>query len=144
MSGPTVNRVSPTRLVLGAVGLAAGLWGGWQLIDDGSTALVSLGIWLVASIIVHDAILAPLTIGLTILAARFLPAPARMPAVIGFIVWGTCSIAFFAVISGQAGKTGNETIGNQPYTAAWLVFTALVAIAAVAASVLRARRTTSA
>lgn len=144
MSGPTVNRVSPTRLVLGAVGVAAGVWGGWQLIDDGSTALVSLGIWLVASIIVHDAILAPLTIGLTILAARFLPRPARMPAVIGFVVWGTCSIAFFAVISGQAGKTGNETIGNQPYTAAWLVFTALVAIAAVVVSVLRARRTTSA
>lgn len=129
-----------TRLALGAIGIAAGLWGGWQLLDDGATALVSLGIWLVASIIVHDAILAPLTIGLTIVAAKFLPAPARMPAVIGFIVWGTCSIAFFAVITGQVGKTGNETIGNQPYTSAWLVFTAAVAIAAVATSIVRGRR----
>ncbi len=140
MTGPTVSGVTPTRLVLGAVGIAAGLWGGWQLVDDGTTALVSVGIWLVASIIVHDAILAPLTIGLTIFAARILPTPARMPAVIGLIVWGTCSIAFFAVITGQAGKTGNETIGNQPYTAAWLVFTAVVAIAAVVASVVRGRR----
>lgn len=129
-----------TRLLLGAIGIAAGLWGGWHLIDDGATALVSLGIWLAASIIVHDAILAPLTIGLTILAAKFLPAPARMPAVVGFIIWGTCSIAFFAVITGQVGKTGNETIGNQPYAAAWLIFTALIAVAAVVASTVRARR----
>ncbi len=132
--------VSPTRLVIGAVGIAAGIWGGWQLIDDGTTALVSLGIWLVASIIVHDAIIAPLTIGLTFLAARFLPAPARMPAVVGFVVWGTCSIAFFAVITGQAGKTGNDTIGTQPYTGAWLVFTAVIAITAVVTSLVRARR----
>ncbi|MGJ9424100.1 hypothetical protein [Aeromicrobium sp. CF3.5] len=135
--------MSPARLALGAVGVAAGLFGLWHLIDDGTTALLSLGLWLIGAIIVHDAILAPLTIGLTILAARFLPTPARMPAVVGFVVWGTCSIAFFAVISGQAGKTGNETIGGQPYTAAWLTFTALIVIAVGASALVRARRASS-
>lgn len=141
--GTATGTVSPIRLALGAIGVAAGLFGLWHLIDDGTTALVSLGIWLVGALIVHDAIIAPLTIGITIVAAQFLPAPARMPAVVGFIVWGTCSIAFFAVITGQAGKTGNDTIGGQPYTVAWVIFTALVALAAVATAVLRTRRSGS-
>lgn len=134
------SALSPTRIVLGTFGIAALLWGVWSLVDDGVTALVSLAIWLAGAIIVHDAILAPLTIGITLIAAKLLPAPARMPTVVAFVVWATCSLAFVAVLSGQAGKTGNDTILGRPYALTWVAFTLLLAAAATITSVLRARR----
>lgn len=132
--------VSPTRIALGVAGIAGLLWGVWSLLDDGLDALISLAIWLGGAIIVHDGILAPLTIGVTLLAAKFLPPAARMPAVVAAVVWATCSIAFVAVLTGHATKTGNETIGGRPYTLAWVIFTLVLAAAAIVASVLRARR----
>jgi hypothetical protein len=140
MSTVSFGGISPTRLALGAVGVGGLLWGVWSLLDDGTEALVSLAIWLAGAIIVHDAILAPFTIGLTLVAAKFVPPPARMPTVVAFVIWATCSLAFIAVLSGQAGKTGNETILGRPYALTWIAFTLLIAAAAAVASVVRARR----
>ena len=135
--------LSPMRIALGVVGVAGLLWGVWSLLDDGLDALISVAIWLGGAVLVHDGILAPLTIGVTLLAAKFLPPAARMPAVVAFVVWATTSIAFVAVLTGHAAKTGNETIGGRPYTLAWVIFTLVLAAAATTAAVLRTRRRSS-
>ncbi|MGA8850694.1 MAG: hypothetical protein WB508_03145 [Aeromicrobium sp.] len=134
------DSISTTRIALAVAGIAGLLWGIWSLRDDGLDALVSVAIWLGGAIIVHDGIVAPLTIGVTLLAAKFLPPAARMPAVVAFIVWATCSIAAVAVLTGHAAKAGNETIGGRPYTLAWVIFTLALVAAATVASVLRSRR----
>ena len=139
MSTVSPVRLGPVRLALGALGVAGALWGLWLLRDDGLEALVSVGIWLIGGIIIHDGIIAPLTVGVTVLVARWLPAPARMPVVIAFIVWGTCTIAFIATLSGQGGKTGNDTILGKPYELTWIILTLLIAAAAAVAAVLRTR-----
>jgi hypothetical protein len=132
--------VTPVRLALGAVGIAGLLWGAWHLLDDGLTALVSVAIWLAGAVVVHDAVVAPVTVGVTVLGARFLPRPARMPVTVAFVVWATCSIAFVAVLTGHADSPYNQTIGHRPYVLAWIVLTVVLAAAATAASVVRARR----
>lgn len=133
-------QISPTRLLLGAIGLAGMLWGAWSLADDGTEALISVAIWLAGGVIIHDFVMAPITVGLTVVAARFLPAPARLPTVVAFIVWATCSVTFIAVLSGQGGKAGNDTILDRDYAVAWIVFTVVIAGAAVVASLTRSRR----
>ena len=139
MSTPTVA-VSPLRLGLGAVGVVGILWGLWLLRDDGLEALVSLGLWLIGGIIVHDGIIAPITVGVTVLVARLLPPPARMPVVVAFIVWATCTVAFIATLSGEGGKAGNDTILGKPYELTWLVITVLIAAVAAGAAIVRTRR----
>ncbi len=140
MSNLSTTRPSLIQLALGAAGVAGLLWGVWSLLDDGVGALVSLGIWLAGAILVHDAILAPLTVVITLVVAKFLPPAARMPTVVAAIIWAACSIAFVSVLTGHAFKAGNETIGGRPYTLAWIIFTVLLAAGATLASLLRARR----
>lgn len=140
MSASERTAVSPVQIALGAAGVALAAWGVWLLVDDEIGALVSVAIWLIGGVVVHDAILAPLTVGVTVLGARFLPPAARMPATVAFVVWATCSIAFFAVLSGQGGKTGNDTILGRPYELTWLIFTVVLVVAAAVAAVIRTRR----
>lgn len=128
-----------TRAVLLALGVCSGLWGLWLTREFTSTQLISTGTFLAGGVIVHDAILAPVTIALGVLAARFLPAHFRAAVAIAFLVWGTLTLTFFNVLSGQGGKPDNTTILNRPYVVSWLVMTAVLAAAVVIAARRRRR-----
>ena len=56
------------RVLLVAAGLGLGLWGVWLMRDFDTERLVSAGTWLAGGIVLHDAVLAPLTVGLGLLA----------------------------------------------------------------------------
>ena len=49
----------PARLTLGALGVAAAVWGAWLLSDDGFDRLRSTALWLAGVVVLHDAVLAP-------------------------------------------------------------------------------------
>lgn len=127
------------RAALLALGIGVGVWGLWLMRDFTSTQLVSLAVFLVGGLILHDAILAPLTVGIGVLGARFLPRHFRAAAGVGFLLWGTLTLAFFNVLSGQGGKPDNMSILNRPYALSWLVMTAVLVAAVVIASVRRRR-----
>lgn len=126
-----------TRAILVVVGVAFGVWGVWLMRDFTSEQLVSLAIWLVAGLLVHDAVLAPLTIALGAGAARLLPQHAALG--IAFLLWATLTVTFAPVLSGQGGKPDNDTILNQPYGPAWWVLTALLVIGGAVATWSRRR-----
>lgn len=131
------------RLVLGAVGVGVGLVGGWMLLDDGGEALRSVAVFLVGGVLVHDAVLAPLTILLGFLAFRILPARAHGAVLVGFTVWATVTVVALPALSGQGVKADNPTLLPRDYLEAWSWFTAVVVgcVAGVAAwSTARARR----
>ncbi len=133
------------RVVLVLAGVGVGLWGVWLMRDFTSERLVSAGIWLAGGIAVHDAVLAPLTVVLGVVAARVLPRPARKATALAFVVWATLTVVFVPVLSGQGGKPDNDTILGRPYVASWLVLTAiLVAFAVVGALRSRSRAATPA
>lgn len=129
-----------TRFVLGAVGVGFGLWGVWLMRDFTGEQLTSTGVWLAGGILVHDAVLAPLTVGLGVLASRLLPGHFRAATSVAFLLWATLTVVFLPVLSGQGGKPDNETILNRPYLASWLVLTGVLAGASVIAALRRRAR----
>ena len=129
-----------TRGILAVTGVGFGLWGLWLMRDFTSSQLVSMVTFLVGGVILHDAILAPITVGLGVLAARLLPSHFRAAAAGAFLLWATLTVAFFNVLSGKGGKPDNSTVLHRPYLLSWLVLTGvLLGIMIVAAG--RRRRT---
>lgn len=129
-----------TRGLLIFAGVGFGLWGLSLMRDFTSTQLISIGTWLAGGVILHDAILAPITIGLGVLAARLLPGHFRAAVAVAFLLWATLTVAFFNVLSGQGGKPDNSTVLNRPYLLSWLLLTGvLIGVAVIAALIRRAR-----
>jgi len=114
------------RAILVLLGVGCGLWGLWLVRDFTSEQLVSLVVWLVAGVLVHDAVIAPVTVALGAGASRLLPRHAALG--VAFLVWATLTVTFLPVLSGQGGKPDNDTILNQPYGTSWVVMTALLVV----------------
>jgi hypothetical protein len=119
-------------LLLTGIGFA--LWGVWQMRDFTSEQLVSMAMWLAGGVILHDAVIAPLTVMLGVLAARVLPGHARSVTAIAFLVWATLTVTFINVLSGQGGKPDNETVLHRPYGLSWVVLTVTIVVVAIAVS----------
>jgi hypothetical protein len=132
------------RLLLGAVGVGFGLWGLWLMRDFTREQLTSEAFWLAGGVVLHDAILAPVVVVIGYVASRVLPSHFRSSTATAFLVWGTLTIVFLPVLSGQGGKPGNDTILGKPYVLSWIVMTLLLVAYAVGAAMVRRRRVTSA
>ncbi len=124
------------RLVLGGLGACGVVWGVWLLSDDGADRLWSAALWLAGVVVLHDIVLAPLVVVLSVLAAKVLPRRHRAVAGIAFLVWGTVTLAVANVLSGVGGKPGMDSLLHRPYLAAWLALSGLVAVSAVASAVM--------
>ena len=131
------------RVLLGAVGIGFGLWGLWLMRDFTPDQLVSTGTWLAGGILLHDAVLAPVTVGLGVAASRLLPGHFRAATGLAFLLWATLTVVFVPVLSGQGGKPDNATILHRPYLLSWLVLTGVLAGAAVIAARRRRHRPAS-
>lgn len=127
------------RLATGALGIAAALWGVWLLRDDGFDRLRSAAVWLAVGVLLHDLVLAPLVVGVGVVATRLLPKHHRPVAAIAFLVWGTVTVAVANVLSGQGGKPGMDSLLHRPYLASWLALTVLVWAGAAGVAVIKAR-----
>ena len=131
-----------TRALLVAVGVLMGLWGLWLVRDFRFDQLRSTVTWLAGGVVLHDAILAPLVVGVGVILARVVPVYARKPVTVGLILWGTVTVAVANVLSGMGGKPDNNTILNLPYVATWLAMTVVVfgGIAAYSATLRKASK----
>lgn len=133
------------RALLAGVGVATAAYGAWLLLTRQSgEQLVSAGQWLVAGVLLHDAVLAPLVLLIGVVASRFLPRAARGPAVVVGVVLGSLTLLAVPVLGGFGRRPDNPTLLGRDYTAGWLAVAALVlvgvALGAWVASVLRTRR----
>ncbi|MGH3458523.1 hypothetical protein [Aeromicrobium sp.] len=127
------------RAVLVMLGVAAGSWGVWLLSDDGFDRLSSTAIWLAGGVVLHDFVLAPIVVGVGVVATRALPSRQRPVAAVAFLVWGTLTIAVANVLLGVGGKPDMDSLLNRPYVSAWLVLTGLILGGAFATAVIRSR-----
>ena len=130
----------PARLTLGALGVAAAVWGAWLLSDDGFDRLRSTALWLAGVVVLHDAVLAPAVVILGVVAARTLPRRYRAVAAVTFLVWGTLTITVANVLVGVGGKPDMDSLLNRPYVTAWLVLTALLLGGAMVTTFFRSRQ----
>jgi hypothetical protein len=125
-----------TRLVLGAVGVAMGAFGALRLVQLDLDDLVDAVLWLAGGVLLHDVVVAPLTIAVTLLATRVVPARARTAVVVGVVVLATVTVTAIPVLGRWGERADNPTLLDRDYTAGWLVFAGLVVLGVVLGLVL--------
>jgi hypothetical protein len=131
--------VTGTRLALGTLGVVVGLYGGWLVLSRGHD-LVNLVLWLGAGVVLHDGVLALAVLALGTVAQRFLPEPARAPAVVGFVVLGSATLFAVPVLGRFGARADNPTLLDRGYWAGWLVLAGLTLAGVLAATLVRSRR----
>jgi hypothetical protein len=129
------------RAALGAVGVLLGLYGGWLLVTR-EDQLADVALWLAAGVLLHDAVLAAVTVALGAVAVRLVPAPARAPVVVGFVVLGTATLFAVPALGRFGARADNPTLLDRDYTGGWLVLAGTTALAVVVAALVRSRRRT--
>ena len=127
------------RLLLGALGVLMGLYGGWLVLSRGHD-LPNLVLWLAAGVVLHDGVLALVVLAVGAVAVRLLPRPANAPAVVGFVVLGSVTLLAVPVLGRFGARPDNPTLLDRDYTVGWLVLAGLVVAAVVTASLVGSRR----
>ena len=130
--------VQATRLVVGAIGLAAATYGGWLLWEQRADWL-SLVLWLGAGVVLHDFVLSPLLLLGGVLVANRLPPAWRVPVIVGAVVWGSITLLAVPVLGEFGALADNPTLLDRPYVTSWVVGALLVIAAVVTGGLLRQR-----
>ena len=132
-----------TRLLVGALGVAMGSFGALRFLQLDFEDIVNAVLWLAGGVVVHDAIIAPLTLLVTLVAGRLVPGPARTRVVVGLVVLATVTVTAIPVLGRWGARPDNPTLLDRNYVLGWLVFAALVLLGTLLAGPLgrwRARR----
>ncbi len=114
------------RLLLGAVGVAMGAFGLLRFLQHDFGDIVNAVLWLAGGVAVHDGIIAPLTIGLTLLATRVLPRRAWAATTAAMIVLLTVTVTAIPVLGGWGRRPDNPTLLDRHYLLGWVVFALVV------------------
>jgi hypothetical protein len=123
-----------TRLAIGALGVGMGAFGTLRFLQLDLEDIVNAVLWLAAGVLIHDAVIAPLTIGLTLLLTRAVPAAARKQVAVALVVLATVTVTAFPVLGRFGERPDNLTILPRNYLAGWVVFAVLVFLVTLVAS----------
>lgn len=129
------------RTGLIALGTLVAAYGAFVLVtrQDGDR-VVDAATWLVAGVVLHDALLAPVTIGVTLLAWRLVPAPWWRPAAVALVVVGPLSLLAIPVLGEYGALPDDPGLLERPYLASWLVVVAVTGCAVAAVGSWQRRR----
>jgi hypothetical protein len=122
------------RALLGAAGLAAAGWGAWLLLGQGATNLRATLVWLAGGVLLHDAVLAPLTIAVAWVAGRLAGGRPRAPAAVALVLLGPLTVAAVPVLGRFGARADNTTLLDRPYWAGWTALVVVVLVAILVAS----------
>lgn len=100
-------------------GVAATAYGGWQLAQRGWANFEAAATWLVAGVVLHDAVLAPLTIAACWLALRLVRADRLAPWATGLVLLGPLTLLAVPVLGRFGARPDNPTLLDRPYWAGW-------------------------
>ena len=122
-----------TRLLIGALGVAMGAFGALRFLQLDLPDIADAVLWLAGGVVVHDAVVAPLTIGLTVLATRVVPSRARLRVTVALIVLATVTVTAIPVLGRFGARPDNPTILPRNYWLGWLVLAVLVLLVSLLA-----------
>jgi hypothetical protein len=117
------------RLLLGAVGVAMGLFGLLRFVQQRFSSVVDGGLWLAGGVVAHDALFAPLTLLVLVLGARLVPRAVRVRVVVVLVVIVTVTVSAIPVLGGWGRRADNPTLLDRHYLAGWCVFVGVVVLA---------------
>ena len=134
------GNVPASRLLLGAVGIGLMGYGIVRILTDAKdTKPVSLVKWLIGALLVHDALIAPVVIGVGWLLARYVPPRARRYLQAGLVCGGLVSAVGVLMIWRQ-GKSGAASLAllQQDYRRNLLILLTIVALGSLAGYLIEA------
>lgn len=134
------SRATAGRAALIVVGVAVVGYGVLLLVTRQDGAQVSNALlWLVGGVVLHDGLVAPVTIVLTVGATRLLPRPWREPATVALVVLGPLTLLAIPVLGSFGAVPDDPGLLERPYLTSWLaVVTVTVVAVGVAGWVRRA------
>ena len=114
------------RLLLGAIGVTMGAFGLLRFLQHDLGDIVNAVLWLAGGVVVHDAVIAPLTLGATFLGVRLLPRRVWVVTATGLVVLLTVTATAVPVLGSWGARADNPTLLDRHYVVGWSVFAALV------------------
>lgn len=126
-------------VVLGS-GLAAAVYGGLLLADRGWDNFHAALTWLVAGVVLHDAVLAPATVAVSWLALRIVRVDRLAPWAVGLVLLGPLTLLAVPVLGRFGVRPDNDTLLDRPYWAGWSAVVVGVCIGILVARYAERRR----
>ena len=122
-----------TRVAIGAVGVLAGAYGLFTLLQRGLGNLWATAVWLAGGIVLHDFVLAPLTLALAAVVVALVPRSVRGIVTAALVVLGTVTLSAVPVLGRFGARPDNPTLLDRNYLVGWLLLVAVVCVCAGAA-----------
>lgn len=116
------------RIAIGGLGLLAGVYGALLLLERGWADLVDTALWLAGGVVLHDFLLAPLTLGLCALVAPFVMPRLRAVGAAALIVVGSVTVVAIPVLGRFGARPDNPTLLDRHYGWGWVGFVVLVGL----------------
>lgn len=137
--GP-LRGAGPLRLGLGALGALVIGYGALRLLQDSKdTKPWALAKWLIGFGILHDGVIAPLTVALGWLVARYVHPRARAYVQGALVVAGIVTIMALPLLHRQGKSAPGSALLTQNYTANLAILLAFIAVCTVALYGVRGR-----
>lgn len=128
------------RGLLVVAGVAVGGYGTWLLLRLGWDNVVATVPWLVAAVLVHDVVWAPLVLMVAAVGGARLPRAWATPVMVGAVVLVTVTVAAVPMLGQFGARPDNPTLLDRPYLQGWLVVAAVVGLGVLAGRLVRGRR----
>jgi hypothetical protein len=128
------------RALVLVVGLGVVAYGVLRLLDLGWANTRAALEWLVAGVVLHDAVFAPAVIVVALVALRLLPRRLLAPWTAALVVLVPVTLLSVPELGRFGARTDNPTLLDRPYWLGWSGVATLVVVVALAATVVRVRR----
>ncbi|HEX4472204.1 MAG TPA: hypothetical protein VH085_09560 [Nocardioides sp.] len=130
------------RAIALVVGVAATAYGLLRLLDLGWANTRSSLVWLLGGVVLHDAVFAPIVLGVALLALRVLPRERLAPVVVVLVVLVPVTLLAIPELGRFGARADRPTLLDRPYWLGWSGLATLVVVTVFAGAVVRARRST--
>lgn len=128
------------RVVLAGAGIGLGLYGVGRLVTSVPwSSLVLVGLWLVLALVIHDGLLSPAVVAVTVLLSR-IPPRGRRYLQFGLIMAAPLTVIALPMISQQQQQPPAKTLLQQDYQVNLMILLALIAAGTLAAYAVRVAR----
>ena len=111
-----------------AFGVAMGAFGLLRFLQHDWGDTVNAVLYLGGGVVVHDGIIAPLTIALTFLGVRVVPRKARVAVITGLVVLLTVTVTAVPVLGAWGRTPDNPSLLDRHYVLGWCVFALVVLV----------------
>jgi hypothetical protein len=117
------------RIVLAVAGIALGAFGVFRLVTEiAPHSLLILAVWLVAALIIHDALLAPSVVGVGSLLRRFVPDRGRRYLQIALIMIALLTVIAVPMIFLRGSQPAVKALLLRNYGANLIMIIGIIAV----------------